>query len=97
MDQFIKVYRWMAKTGLSPEEILVYALINSFTEQGIGYFAGYDGIQERTGVKSRKARAIVQKLVQIGAVEQSKQFVYGQTKNVLRSVLNFAQIFTNDV
>lgn len=95
MDHFFKVYHWMAKTGLSAEEILVYALVYSFTETGIGFFAGYKGIQERTGVKARKAGIIVRKLIQAGAVEQSQQYIFGQKKNVLRAVQKYAEIFTS--
>lgn len=95
MDHFFKVYHWMAKTELSAEEILVYALIYSFTETGNGYFAGYNGIQERTGINARKAGNIVRKLIRMGAVEKAQQFVFGQKKNVLRAVKKYAEIFTN--
>lgn len=67
-EPFIKLHSWMATLGLTPTEMIVLAVINSFTEKGGIYFAGIKGLVEWTGASERTIKAAVKHLVDEGWV-----------------------------
>ena len=94
MEKYIKVYDWTVETGLNIEERFVLSLIIQHTE-GVygGYWAGYKSMSERIGIPKSRCRAIVQKLKDIGAVEETRKNILHQTRILLSAKPSFAAKF----
>lgn len=67
-EPFVKLHTWMAGMGLNPSEMIVFAVIHSFTERGDSYFGGIAGLMKWTGCSDRTVQIALKHLVQDGWV-----------------------------
>lgn len=82
------IYDFMIYLGLTPSELLVYALIYSYslTEDGV-FFGSLGYISERTGVARRTVNAAVAKLLKKGFIENTEY----KKRKALRPVMSVAE------
>lgn len=94
MNEFVKLYDWIADTGLTLEERVVFAIINQFSEcDGTGFWAGYRTMSARTGIPKLQCKRISEYLVQIQAVEKFNQTIFGKRRVVLKAKKEFVDEF----
>lgn len=67
-EPFIKLHSWMAETGLNPSEMIIFAVIHSYTANGGSYYGGIAGLQRWTGCSDRTVQIALKHLVQDGWV-----------------------------
>ena len=75
-EPFIKFNMWMAKTGLNPSELIIFAVIHSFTESGGSYFGGISTLKEWTGCGERTVQNALKHLVSEGWVIDKAEAVF---------------------
>ena len=82
------IYDFMIYLGLTPSELLVYALIYSYSlcEDGV-FFGSLGYISERTGVARRTVNSAVAKLLKKGFIENTEY----KKRKALRSVMSVAE------
>ena len=71
-EQFVKLHKWMGGMGLTPNELMIFAVIYSYTEYGRGYDGGLAGLTEWTGCSLRTVKYVVRKLESEGWILNSK-------------------------
>lgn len=71
-EQFVKLHKWMGGMGLTPNELMIFAVIHSYTEHGRGYDGGLAGLTEWTGCSLRTVNCAVRKLESEGWIINSK-------------------------
>lgn len=71
-EQFVKLHKWMGGMGLTPNELMIFAVIHSYTEYGRGYDGGLAGLTEWTGCSERTVKRTVRQLVEAGWIINSK-------------------------
>ncbi len=82
------VYRFMTYLDLTPSELLVYALLYSYTKSEVGvFFASLDYISVQTGVSRRTVNSAVKKLYERKLIERGE---YGGVSGI-RAVMSVAE------
>ena len=71
-EQFVKLHKWMGSMGLTPNELMIFAVIHSFTENGRGYDGGLADLAEWVGCTARSVNNAVKHLVDAGWIVKSK-------------------------
>lgn len=65
-EPFVKLNMWMAETDLNPTEMIILAVIHSYTEGGGEYFGGIAGLMKWTHCSDRTVQISLKHLVQDG-------------------------------
>lgn len=90
MLTYFRFYDWVGGLDLDSDEKLIYSIILHFSEnEGAGFYAGYTGLRQRTGIRKSKCKRAVQTLLEIGAIEESTQTIHGQVRKVLKATQFF--------
>lgn len=66
------MHKWMGGMGLTPNELMIFAVIHSYTEYGRGYDGGLAGLTEWTGCSLRTVNCAVRKLESEGWIIKGK-------------------------
>ena len=97
METFIKLYDWTIETGLDIYERVVLSLITQLTEKGgMGFWAGYKHMADRTGIPKSKCKEIVARLNSIGAITISQGTIARKTRIIIKSNPDFAALYEDD-
>ena len=97
MGTFIKLYDWTLETGLDIYERIVLSLITQLTEGGgMGFWAGYKSMADRTGIPKTQCKAIAARLNSIGAITISQGTIARKTRIILKSNPDFAKLYEDD-
>jgi len=73
-DKFIKLYLWMKELKLSPSELLVYALIYSYTNEGKkeGFHGAADYLASSNNISRGTVVSILKSLTKKGLIKKKK-------------------------
>ena len=86
METYTLLYEWTAKIGLNSDERIILAIIQHFTTHGRGFFAGYKGMEDRTGIRKSKCKKAVNKLIEMQLVSEARETLFRQTRIVWKAL-----------
>ena len=87
-EPFIKLNMWMATDlHLTGNELIVFAVIHSFTVAGRGYDGGLDGLAKWTGSSARAVSSVLDRLISKGVIEKITASK-GRVSNLFLSKIN---------
>lgn len=89
-EQFVKLHSWMTELDLSGNELIVLAVIHSFTTHGRGYDGGLSGLAKWTGCTERGVFKVLTRLEERGLVSKAKPSK-GRVSNLYLSMVNHEQ------
>ena len=84
------MHSWMTELDLSGNELIVFAVIHSFTTHGRGYDGGLSGLAKWTGCTERGVFKVLLRLEERGLVTKAKPSK-GRVSNLYLSTVNHEQ------